>query len=110
MIKTKRYTMARVRRLVLSAFLGIDSTQFLKSPPYVRVLGFNSSGAELLSTVKPPIPVITRAAQLKQLDSNAQKVFETECRATDLYALSLSRPQECGQEFKVKLLKTESLT
>lgn len=109
MIKTKRYTMARIRRLVLSAFLALDNRFFMTLPPYVRVLGFNSNGLEHLKTPQGIIPVITRALQIKNLDDDAIKVFETECRATDIYNLALGVPLECGSEQKMKLLKAEEL-
>ena len=109
MIKTKRYTMARIRRLVLSAFLALDNRFFMTTPPYVRVLGFNSNGLEHLKTPQGIIPVITRALQIKNLDDDAIKVFETECRATDIYNHALGVPLECGSEQKMKLLKAEEL-
>lgn len=109
MIKTKRYTLARIRRLVLSAFLSVDNQFFMTTPPYVRVLGFNDKGLSHLKSPQGIIPVITRAAQIKELDAAAQKIFETECRATDIYNLSLKKPLECGTEHKMKLLKTEEL-
>ena len=105
MIKTKRYTLARVRRLVLSAALGFDGELFMTPPPYVRVLGFSEQGEKQIRKLEPTVPVITRATQIKELDERCKKVFETECRATDLYALSLSKPLECGLEYKMKLLK-----
>lgn len=109
MIKTKRYTLARVRRLVLSAYLGLDNEFFMTTPPYVRLLGFSKSGEEHLKNFASIIPVITRAAQIKELDAASQKVFDTESRATDIYALAFPTPLECGAEFKRKLLKTEEL-
>ena len=109
MIKTKRYTMARIRRLVLSAFLGIDNTFFMRTPPYVRVLGFNDIGLSHLKKPQGVIPVITRALQIKQLDADAQAVFETECRATDVYALSLKKVNQCGCEQRMKIIKKEEL-
>ena len=109
MIKTKRYTMARIRRLVLSAFLELDNQFFMTTPPYVRVLGFNSNGLEHLKTPQGIIPIITRALQIKNLDDDAIQVFETECRATDIYNLCLNEPLECGSEQKMKLLKAEEL-
>lgn len=106
--KTKRYSLARIRRLVLSAFLGIDNSFFKKRPPYVRILGFNSKGSNILANItQTEIPIITRVGELKKADGFAAKVFETECRATDLYSLSLFSPQECGAEYTSKLLKTE---
>jgi predicted nucleotidyltransferase len=109
MVKTKRYTLARVRRLVLSAFLGLDNELFMTTPPYVRILGFSKKGLEHLRAVPSFIPRVTRANEIKELGDTALKVFETECRATDLYALSLTKPLECGSEYKSKLLKTECL-
>lgn len=109
MIKTKRYTMARVRRLVLSAFLKLDNQFFMTTPPYVRVLGFSNQGVMHLKKPQGIIPAVTRSLQIKQLGEDAQKVFETECRATDVYNLCLNEPLECGSEQKMKLLKTEEL-
>ena len=108
-IKTKRYTLARIRRLVLSAFLGFDNQFFMTTPPYVRVLGFSNNGLEHLKTPQGIIPIITRALQIKNLDSDAQKVFETECRATDIYSLALGKPLECGTEQRMKIIKKEEL-
>lgn len=109
MIKTKRYTLARIRRLILSAFLGFDNRFFMTTPPYVRVLGFSENGLNHLKKPQGVIPIITRALQIKQLDSDAQDVFDTECRATDIYNLCLSTPIECGTEQRMKILKKEEL-
>ena len=43
-IKTKRYPLSRVRRLVLSAFLQIPSQMHKQVPPYLRVLAMNEKG------------------------------------------------------------------
>ncbi len=106
MLKTKRYTMARIRRLVLSAFLELNGSFFMTEPPYVRVLGFNKNGEEHLRNLRnSDFPIITRVSQIRELSQKAQTVFETECRASDIYALSLGKVQECGSEYKSKLLK-----
>lgn len=107
-IKVKRYTLARVRRLVLSAFLGVDNTMFMKKPPYLRVLGFNKKGEELIKQTKQnsKIPFVLRANEVENLSPEAKKVFELECKATDLYALSLNKPLKCGTEYTRNLIKT----
>lgn len=109
MIKTKRYTMARVRRLVLSAFLGFDNDFFMKTPPYIRILGFSNHGAEKIKVAHSEIPIVTQISQIKKLNKNALRVFNTECRASDLYALAFSKPPACGMEYTSKLLKLECL-
>ena len=50
--KTRRYTHARLRRLVLWAFLGLQADDRPESPPYLRVLGFNERGQALLKQMK----------------------------------------------------------
>ena len=106
-IKVKRYTLARIRRLVLSAVLGFNNEHFLKSPPYVRVLGFNSVGEELIRKAikNAPIPIVMRVSEIEALGEDAKMVFKAECKATDLYNLSLKKPQSCGNEYTMKLIK-----
>lgn len=51
-VKTKRYTYARIRRIIINAFLGISS-DFLDMPvPYLRVLGLGEGGAQVLKKAK----------------------------------------------------------
>ncbi len=108
-VKSKRYTLARIRRMVLSACLGINNSFFMQSPPYVRVLGFNKTGEKIISECRKnsEIPIVLKATEIKALSDKAQKMFEIENRATDLYLLSLNKPQECGLEYKANLIKTE---
>lgn len=109
LIKVKRYTMARIRRLVLSAFLGFDNSFFLKPLPYLRVLGFSKSGEKLLRTrlQSSSVPVITKTADFENLTPESKRVFETETIATDIYALSLETPFQRGMEYTRKIIKTE---
>lgn len=108
-IKVKRYTLARIRRMVLSAFLGFDNSLFMKPLPYVRILGFSKKGKKLLKSITENsyVPVVTKVSDINKLNGNCKKVFETECVATDLYGLSLEKPTECGFEFKRKIIITE---
>lgn len=103
-IKVKRYPLSRVRRLVLSAFLGLDSTYFMKPLPYVRVLGFNKTGEKIIKNAKntATVPIVTKVSEIKDT-----KVFKAEARATDLYNLSLESPQKCGEEYTRKLITTD---
>ncbi len=105
-LKSKRYTLARVRRLIMSAFLNFDNSFFMRTPPYVRLLGASEEGLKEL-TKGTVYDVLTKPSQIKALSVDAEKVFETECRATDIYTLSLKTPLEAGLEYKRKFLKTE---
>ncbi len=108
-VKSKRYTHARIRRIVLSAFLGLDNTFFMKPPPYVRVLGFNEKGQEIVRNQRKlnSRNLILKVSEIKNLGNEAKKMLELESKATDLYMLSLKKVGECSLEYKSKLIKTE---
>ncbi|MBR0415248.1 MAG: nucleotidyltransferase family protein [Clostridia bacterium] len=98
--KSKRYTMARMRRIVLSAFLGIGKGYNKSEVPYLRVLGMSAGGKELLKEMKETAskPVIMKYADFQAADGFARKIFSFECRATDLYSLAYTKPAPCGIE------------
>lgn len=98
LIKTKRYPLARIRRIVLSAFLNLPAKLPCEEPPYIRVLGINKSGGEILQRAKAvsKIPIISRSSDLISLDQNAKTVFNLENRAADLYALCQPKISPCG--------------
>ena len=98
--KTKRYTLARIRRLVLHAFLGVTARDIQQSPPYLRILGFNGAGREILSRMLPSLPADTRLARLRERGDACRRLAELEERATDLYTLALPRPRPCGYELR----------
>lgn len=105
LVKTKRYTHSRIRRIILRAYLGI-TRDFSFKPPYIRVLGFNSRGREILAYMKKvaSLPIISRYADIKELDDNAKKLFELECRCTDLCALGFKKALPCGAEQKSQII------
>lgn len=102
-VKSKRYTHARIRRIVLSAFLGIDSSYFLVEPPYVRILGMKNSALHLLMQVRKP--VITKISQIEKLDIFSKKLFELENKINSVYALSLDDPSAFINEYSEKLIR-----
>ena len=99
--KTKRFTHARLRRLVLWAYLGLTAADVPKTPPYIRVLGFNERGREVLARMRKQaaLPVITKPAHAKRLDGDGRRLFELECRCTDLYDLCLDEVPAPGREW-----------
>ena len=102
LLKTKRYTTARLRRIVLSAFLGENKAEIPPTPTYLRVLGYNDNGKEYLKQIRKAsaLPVIMRATELK-----GDPCFEFEVRATDLYCLAQENPDPCGTEFSKGIIK-----
>ena len=99
-VKTKRYTHARIRRIILSSFLGITAEDVVALPPYIRVLGLNDNGRMMLREMKNKyfVPVVMKYGDVKYLDDGARRVFMTESTATDLYNLSLPERRPCGTD------------
>ena len=76
-LKTKRYPSTRLKRILLYALLGISKKDMLESrkieQPYVRVLGFNEKGKELLSGIShanPRLDIITSVKKYMETSSN----------------------------------------
>ncbi|MBO7214670.1 MAG: nucleotidyltransferase family protein [Clostridia bacterium] len=91
-VKTKRYTTARIRRILLSSLLKIDKTLIrsaLKSKLYLKVLAINGKDNELLSMLsKSAFPTLTRKSDLAKLGKTAYSVFEKDVFACDVYSLA----------------------
>ena len=108
-IKSKRYTQARIQRILLSAFLDINKEIFNFLPQYIKVLGFNEKGKEILKIAKnkSTLPIVTKISEIKKLENNhaAMTFLETEARAFDLYNLMLPKVQMCGFEFTNQIIK-----
>lgn len=98
-IKTKRYPLTRVRRLIWSAYLGIPGTYAGTTPPYLRILGANRRGKEILSAAKPAVPLIHRASQLPTMSAEINALWKLETAATDLHALCFPTPLPCGADY-----------
>lgn len=88
--KTKRYPLARLRRMVLWAYLGLEPGDVPETVPYLRVLAANARGRALLAMMRKTsrIPVLTKPAAVGDLGEEARALLELEARAADLYALA----------------------
>jgi len=107
-IKTKRYAMSRVKRVVMSAFLGFDDSVLKgSSPAYCHVLAMNAVGAAVLKEAKraAKLPVGSSLAELAQTSAAAAYQAKLEALATDLFWLSAPSPHPCGEAFTRKLIK-----
>lgn len=91
--KTKRYIMARIRRCVLSAFLGFPEKA---APPHLRLLGVGARGGDILKHIKEP--VISRPAAHKD-------ALAFEAAVTDQLSLCMPRPEAAGLEWRSGVVK-----
>ena len=94
--KTKRYAHARIRRAVLWGALGLRSCDRPDHPPYLRVLGANGRGREVLRGMKrkAALPILTKPVHGKGIP-----LLELEARCTDFYQLCREEPGPCGVEW-----------
>ncbi len=105
-VKTKRYTHSRIRRIIICAFLGIKKEDVLAPVPFIRVLGFNEKGAQLLKKAKgtASLPIVTKPSEINALGEDAKRVFELECFARDVFSLTLPVRDICGKEMTDKII------
>lgn len=94
-VKSKRYTTTRLRRILVYCLLGItkkDMQDSRKVTPYVRVLGFNDKGKELLSGIShanPKLDIVTSVKKYMETSTNRtlRHMLAKDVFATDIYTL-----------------------
>ena len=89
-VVTKRYTAARVRRLIAQTFLGIARESvlgYLRAPLYVRTLAVKKERAEdmLAALSAGAFPLVARKSDYSLLKKEALACFRTDVRANDAY-------------------------
>ncbi len=94
-VKSKRYTLSRIRRTLLSVLVGVDKEVATAPPSYLRVLGANSKGRKILSEIKKKsdLTIITKTADFK----NFNKSLEYDITATDIY--NIIQGKKTGEDF-----------
>lgn len=89
-LKTKRYTYARLSRILTSCMLGITEKLVRKSlaqDSYLKILAINENKIDILSefTKNCKYPLITRKSDVIKLDGAAYECFTKDVFANDLY-------------------------
>lgn len=101
LVKSKRYTLSRVRRIAVRAYLGIEGASC--DTPFIRVLGFNPAGQKILAQIKSSSPksIITK---LSDCDNSNRGAFLKLCEYTDLYSLGFKEPLPRGEEQRSQIV------
>lgn len=88
-VKTKRYTYARIKRIMMYALLGIRKKELPERPLYLKVLAFNDRGRELLRMAKErsTLPVVTRYSDVRKLSYEAREMFDREAAYDRIYRI-----------------------
>lgn len=101
-VKSKRYAHARVRRLVLWAYLGLTAADCPAQVPYLRVLGLTEDGRRILRRAKElgQLPIVTKPAAVKGMDARCRRQFEIDARAQTLWELCLPEVPAVSSEWR----------
>lgn len=129
-VKTKRFTYSRIRRAILHVLFNMDKHNMEVSneegPQYLRVLGFNEKGRELLKLIKHKalIPVVStpslykavlqewkkKLAEGKVSGSVNEKIylwqFEVDLLASDIYTFLYpdKTKRQAGMDFSQRVI------
>lgn len=108
--KSKRYTYARIQRILCCALLDIPAdlcTRANAAVPYIRVLGVRRDARLLLSMISrtSAAPVVTAPAGfLKTAEDFPKACLEADMRATDIAALLSPKVQPAARDLTAGLM------
>ncbi len=96
-VKSKRYPMTRIQRLLICAFLGITDKQLHAPLPYVRILASSAVGRTILRQAKEQSDLTLINPGETPSD---KEYYRLETRASDLFSLFCEpdRLPPCGAE------------
>lgn len=114
-VATSRYPTTRIKRIAANLLWGITKDRLKriledKNCGYLRVLGFNNKGLELLQKMNSSasVPIIVKVSNYRnQLSDLAKEMFEFDIRATNAYVMAFSEPsQRTGdQDFTTPIIR-----
>ena len=100
LLKTRRYSHARLRRLALDAALGVQAGSLPPLPPYLHLLGARRAALPRLKAAR--LPAATSLRTLADTGPAARAVAAAHARACDFSALCRVAPQPCGLAYTQK--------
>lgn len=111
--KTRRHALARIRRAVLCAIIGITRADRIcasrvegvpnaYAPPYIRALGMNGRGERFLRETSPSCPFGFSLARLRETSPEAARYAQIECRAWDWFSAGCREILPRGVDFTAK--------
>ncbi|MGL5972933.1 MAG: tRNA(Met) cytidine acetate ligase [Oscillospiraceae bacterium] len=98
----KTHTKALVKRVLLNAYLNIDKKTFDNFDGFIKVLGFNENGKEILKKAKLSSTIHFSHSLLK---CNNSTIVDKTNLSTNLYNMSLQKKDISNTEFTEKIIK-----
>lgn len=111
-INTKRYPKTRLQRILLYAILGItkkDMQISINTKPYIRVLGFNDKGRELISEISKHNRKLEIVSSVKKFmdkcsNKNLKLMMDKDIWATNVYTLGYEYDSKANLDYTHKLV------
>lgn len=111
-VSSKRYTATRIKRILLYSILKItkkDMAISKKIIPYIRVLGFNAKGKDLLSKiskVNPKLNIITSVKKFEDanMNKNLKSMLDKDIFATNVYTLGYNSDSWSNLDYTKKII------
>ena len=106
-VKSRRYTMARLKRICMCALLGIYGNPMDKLDGlYIRILGIRRDAMNLLSQMneKAALPIVTRFADAERLNESQRRMLEADMLSSDIAAMATPCPAAAKFDFSQPLL------
>lgn len=112
LVKSKRYTLTRIQRILIHILLNIKEKDIdiaKKTLPYARILGFNDRGKSLISEIcrkNPKLSVITSVKRFMDLSNNRtlKNMLEKDILATNIYTLGFEYDSWANLDYTHKLI------
>jgi len=105
-MKSKRYPMARLRRILLDLVIGIKPGDTETPPPYGRILALNERGRDILTAAKQAgttLPFATSLSKLADLGGACKECSDLEARATAVYGLAQRSINPADADYKAMI-------
>ncbi len=111
-VKSKRYTSTRIYRILLYALLDIykkDINLSKQLQPYIRVLGFNEHGKDLISQISKANPELNIITSVKKFvntnnNNNLKTMLDKDIFATDIYTIGYTCNSFSNLDFTHKII------
>lgn len=92
-IKSKRYTYAKIQRILFNVLLDVRKTDIERikahnfKVPYARILAFTENGRRLIKNIKEnsDLQIINKAANYTPPDDYSKLIFDKDIYATEIY-------------------------
>lgn len=112
MIKSKRYTGTRLQRILICSLLGITKKNMENSKkirPYVRILGMDEKGKQLISKItkaNPKLDIITSIKKFTENNHNKfiKEMLDIDIKSTDIYTLAYGKNSFTGLDYTNKIV------